>query len=135
MSELCQAGSRCGLGGKWTTPCSSPAIHGIANPGSEPILLCDKHFREVSADGLVKDENIGKEEFDRREQKREEKATECLARLKAFCDKQVEGLTKGVEYYGSVSEPENDRERAIKLAAQLEFVRYIRDGLERVYDE
>jgi hypothetical protein len=47
------------------------AIHAITSPADEPILLCDKHFQEVSSAGLVKDHNIGKKEFDRREKAKE----------------------------------------------------------------
>jgi len=74
--EICQAGRRCGFGGKWVTECPEEAIHAIANPGSPPILLCDQHFREVAAVGLVLDQNIGEEEFDRREEEREQKMAE-----------------------------------------------------------
>jgi hypothetical protein len=56
-------------------PCPNVAIHAITNPGSPPILLCDQHFQEVSAAGLVKDPNISKEEFDRRERERLKGAT------------------------------------------------------------
>jgi hypothetical protein len=70
MKELCQAGRQCGFGGKWITPCPAEAIHAIASPAQAPILLCDQHFQEVAAAGLVVDVNIGKEEFDRREKER-----------------------------------------------------------------
>ena len=70
MKELCQAGRECGFGGKWTTPCPNEAIHGITSPARPPILLCDRHFKEVNAAGLIVDENIGKEEYDRREEER-----------------------------------------------------------------
>jgi hypothetical protein len=70
MNELCEAGRRCGMGGKWRTPCCEVAIHAICSPAAQPILLCDKHFQEAAAAGFVKDQNIGKEEFDRRESHR-----------------------------------------------------------------
>lgn len=73
VMTMCQAGKECGMSGWWTVPCDKPAVHGITNPAGPPILLCDLHFMEVSAAGLVKDENIGKEEFDRRERVRKSK--------------------------------------------------------------
>lgn len=70
MVYMCQAGRGCGFGGKWVTPCPSESIHSIAVPGRPPIMLCDQHFQEVAAVGLVLEQNIGKEEFDRREKER-----------------------------------------------------------------
>ena len=69
-NEKCEAGRRCGFGGKWRTPCPNDAVHAITNPANPPILLCDQHFKEVAAAGLVTDQNINKEEFDRREKDR-----------------------------------------------------------------
>lgn len=67
-SEVCQAGSRCGFGDKWTEACFEKSIHHITAPGHEkhPIKLCDKHFQEVYDAGLVSEPYIGKEEFKRR---------------------------------------------------------------------
>ena len=73
--DLCHAGRKAGLGGKWRTPCPDVAVHAIASPAREPILLCDKHFQEAAAAGFVKDIDIGQEEFDRRERERNERGS------------------------------------------------------------
>jgi hypothetical protein len=51
-------------------------MHYITSPALPPIKLCDRHFQEVAAAGLVKDQNIGPEEYDRRENERQEKKEE-----------------------------------------------------------
>ena len=76
MNEYCDAGRSAGFGGKWRTPCPDKAMHYITSPALPPIKLCDRHFQEVAAAGLVKDQNIGPEEYDRREQERQEKTEE-----------------------------------------------------------
>lgn len=68
--DLCEAGKRADFGGRWTEPCFEQGIHAIANPEMDPILLCDRHFREIYAAGLVGEPNIGFEEFLRREEER-----------------------------------------------------------------
>ena len=45
-------------------------MHYITSPALPPIKLCDRHFQEVAAAGLVKDQNIGTEEYERREKQR-----------------------------------------------------------------
>jgi len=66
----CSAGRTAHFGGRWREPCNANAVHYIASPGTEPIALCDQHFRQVSDAGLVKEPNIGEEEFQRREAQR-----------------------------------------------------------------
>ena len=66
MSQKCDAGRGCGYGGRWKMPCPHEAMHAIASPSMPPIHLCEEHFREVAAAGLVADQNITKEEFDLR---------------------------------------------------------------------
>lgn len=45
-------------------------MHVIGSPAGDPIRLCDGHFKEVSAAGLVTDPNIGEAEYQRRESER-----------------------------------------------------------------
>jgi hypothetical protein len=67
--DLCDVGRNiparrpgCGTG----ETCPSPAIHLIVSPIST-IKLCDDHFQVALSLGLVKEPNIGQEEYDRRE--------------------------------------------------------------------
>jgi hypothetical protein len=67
VEEVCHAGRTSFFGGTWTEPCSNPPLHKIGRTSGDPIVLCDEHFQQVEAAGLVSDENIGKEDFTRRE--------------------------------------------------------------------
>jgi glycerophosphoryl diester phosphodiesterase len=66
----CAAGRTAFFGGRWTTACPAAAIHEVGSPAQDPILLCDEHFRQVHAAGLVTDPYLDKEEYDRRERER-----------------------------------------------------------------
>jgi hypothetical protein len=66
----CAAGRTAAFGGRWTEPCPSQARHSVGSPNAEPIWLCDEHFAQVSGAGLVKEQNIGEAEYQRRETKR-----------------------------------------------------------------
>lgn len=70
IDDFCEAGRRATFGGRWKIPCMEHSHHAIANPSLEPIALCDRHFNEVNAAGLVADLNIGFPEFYRREERR-----------------------------------------------------------------
>ena len=65
--QPCAAGRSAGFGGRWTVPCPTKARHSIGSPNAEPVWLFDQHFAEVSEAGLVKDQNIGEAEYQRRE--------------------------------------------------------------------
>lgn len=58
--ELCDAGRFAFFGGKWFWPCPLPGIHQVlgheTTPYAEP-LLCDDHFEQIQAAGLVTDPN------------------------------------------------------------------------------
>lgn len=65
--KVCHAGRRASWGGHWTEPCPDPGRHILGADGaSNPIVLCDGHFQELNAAGLVADPFIGREEFKRR---------------------------------------------------------------------
>jgi hypothetical protein len=66
----CAAGRSAFFGGSWTEPCDRTSIHSIGSPKAEPIWLCDEHFQEVKAAGLVKEAFIDETEFQRRERER-----------------------------------------------------------------
>lgn len=66
----CDAGRTAFFDGTWTTPCPTEAIHHIGSPAAEPIRLCEEHFQQVLAAGLVTDPNIAPEDFDKREKVR-----------------------------------------------------------------
>ena len=66
----CAAGRSAFFGGQWAEPCPEKAIHHIGPPGADPIRLCDGHFIEVNAAGLVTDPNLDEDEFQRRERER-----------------------------------------------------------------
>lgn len=65
-SNLCEAGRRCGFGGRWFFPCNKVAVHAIHAIGMPAIRLCDVHFWEANKAGLVTEPDIGKAEFNRR---------------------------------------------------------------------
>lgn len=63
---FCWAGRWAFNNGRWKKPCLTPPIHEIGAPGLEqPICLCDLHFRQVHAQGLVTQPNIGRERMER----------------------------------------------------------------------
>lgn len=65
--DMCWAGWKAFLGGRWKLPCVHEGIHVIGAPGLEkPVRLCEKHFQEALALGLVTDPYIGDEEYQRR---------------------------------------------------------------------
>jgi hypothetical protein len=59
--HTCEAGRRADLGGHWTLPCLRVAIHVIIIGDASglndvlPIRLCDDHFQEALAAGLIDD--------------------------------------------------------------------------------
>lgn len=59
---ICSAGRTAFFGGRWKFPCFEPTEHEhrIFSPGFR-IDLCDKHFAEVHALGLITDPYISKE--------------------------------------------------------------------------
>lgn len=68
-SPVCMAGRSVFFGGRWKQPCEEPLfgrIHVIAAPGSQEILLCDKHFMQVQGAGLVDEPYVDREEWQRR---------------------------------------------------------------------
>lgn len=66
-SDLCWAGRDADFGGRWTKPCPSVGRNLIGAPGLlNPIQLCDPHFAEVNAAGLVEEPFMDPDEFDRR---------------------------------------------------------------------
>ena len=66
----CPAGRTAFFDGSWTVPCERTSIHSIGSPKAEPIWLCDEHFQEVKAAGLVKETFIDETDFRRREGER-----------------------------------------------------------------
>ena len=65
-NHFCHAGRSAFYGGRWRLPCPEEGVHVIgSSPGSDPIVLCDRHFHQVAADGLVTNVNIGPDEFER----------------------------------------------------------------------
>lgn len=72
QARFCWAGRWAFFGGLWDRrrPCPLPPAHQIANELMEPIQLCDPHFKQVEAAGLVTDVDIGVEAFEEREAKR-----------------------------------------------------------------
>jgi len=69
--QECASGRSAFFGGAWTEPCPNQARHAIASPTAEPIWLCDEHFNEVNAAGLVKEPDIGEDEYQDREAERQ----------------------------------------------------------------
>jgi hypothetical protein len=69
MTE-CHAGRSAFFGGRWTSPCPNEGRNVIGSPSAEPIRLCDEHFEQVAGAGLVKEQNLSKADFDKREQQR-----------------------------------------------------------------
>lgn len=69
MTE-CDAGRTAFFDGTWTTPCPETVMHHIGSPAAEPIRLCDIHFQQVLAAGLVTDPNLPAKEFEKREKLR-----------------------------------------------------------------
>lgn len=69
--EDCDAGRSAFFGGKWLKPCKHKAIHYITSPASV-IKLCDVHFDEANAAGLISEPFIGEDEYNRREKERKE---------------------------------------------------------------
>ena len=67
--NLCHSGRKAFYGGKWMFPCPNSAIHHITG-GEFVVQLCDKHFQEVLAAGLVTDPYLSEKEFIRRETER-----------------------------------------------------------------
>jgi hypothetical protein len=67
---VCQAGLTAFFGGAWTEPCPRPGRHAIGSPNAEPIRLCDEHYGEVEAAGLVQEPVISEAEYNRREASR-----------------------------------------------------------------
>jgi hypothetical protein len=67
VEVVCDAGRTSFFGGRWTEPCSNPPLHKIGRTNGDPIVLCDEHFHQVEAAGLVLDENIGQDDFVQRE--------------------------------------------------------------------
>jgi hypothetical protein len=65
-TSSCWAGRKAFLQGKWTVPCPNDGVHVIGFPGGEPILLCDTHFNQANAAGLVTETFLSEEEFRRR---------------------------------------------------------------------
>lgn len=56
-TELCDAGRRAFLGGKWSgiEPCPNIGRHKVGSPGGVELFFCDAHFEEVNASGLVEE--------------------------------------------------------------------------------
>jgi hypothetical protein len=68
--RTCHAGRKAFFNGKWSQPCLNKSIHYIVWPNGSPIELCDEHFFEVSAAGLITEPNISEKEAMRRETER-----------------------------------------------------------------
>lgn len=68
--HVCDAGRSAFFGGRWREPCPNYARHHIASPEADPITLCDEHFRQVDEAGMVKEPDLGEQEYERREQQR-----------------------------------------------------------------
>jgi hypothetical protein len=68
--HVCHAGRSAFFGGRWQEPCPNYARNHIGSPEADPIILCDDHFRQVNEAGMVKEPNIGPQEYERREQQR-----------------------------------------------------------------
>lgn len=66
----CHAGRTAFFGGAWSAPCPSEGTQYIGSPEAEPIILCESHFKEVMAAGLVTEPNIGNADYQRREAQR-----------------------------------------------------------------
>lgn len=67
-TELCDAGRRAFLGGKWKgiAPCPNIGRHVIGSPGGVELHFCDAHFEEINAAGLVEEPYVGEQGFERR---------------------------------------------------------------------
>ncbi len=63
------AGREAEFGGRWTEPCPKLGRNLIGSEGPElPIIeLCDDHFAEVNAAGLIAEANLGEGEAGRQE--------------------------------------------------------------------
>lgn len=55
--ERCFAGRRAFYGGAWTQPCTAYALHQIIvvddASAAASLLLCEEHFRQAYAAGLI----------------------------------------------------------------------------------
>jgi hypothetical protein len=70
MERICAAGRTAFFGGRWTEPCENGGRHSIGHPGGDPVRLCDVHFEQVNAVGLVNEPNMSEADFQLREQER-----------------------------------------------------------------
>jgi hypothetical protein len=71
----CDSGRTALFDGTWTAPCPEPAIHHIGSPAAEPIRLCEGHFQQILAAGLVKEPNLDPTEYQKRENARTKPAS------------------------------------------------------------
>lgn len=64
----CAAGRTAFFGGRWARgyPCPNDGRHIVAAEVGPPIPLCDRHFEQVLAAGLVSEPYINPDEFERR---------------------------------------------------------------------
>lgn len=66
--EKCMAGRAAFFGGRWRDPCPEDGRHVIGFEGSPIVIrLCDLHFGQVHAEGLVTEPNVDPDEFYRRQ--------------------------------------------------------------------
>jgi hypothetical protein len=65
--DYCDAGWRAFFGGRWRTYCSEVGRHVIGSESKvSAAVLCDAHFAEVEAAGLVTNPYIGEQAFNER---------------------------------------------------------------------
>lgn len=70
--KTCMAGVEAVFDGSWTEPCTKPGRNVIGSDFPLPLIyLCDDHFAEVNAAGLVTEPDLGvgeagRDEFERR---------------------------------------------------------------------
>lgn len=63
----CWAGRKAFFGGRWTVPCREFGIHLILSaPGAPEVELCEQHFQQVNAAGLVTMPYVGSSESEAR---------------------------------------------------------------------
>lgn len=66
--KQCYAGNIAFFGGRWKEPCQEVARHVIGSPNFPTLRLCNSHFEEAQAAGLVEEPMIGPDDFARRKE-------------------------------------------------------------------
>lgn len=93
----CDAGRDAFFEGLWGEPCPEPAVHLIGSDVGITVALCEKHFAQVDAQGLVDELDIGPVEYDRRMNEAIRRLIEAVQNVVAYAEE--------VKSFGGNGEP------------------------------